>query len=638
MNVPVIYLAFANDRDDYLPLLKEESSNIRHALKGLHRKQYIEVTHEESAELKDIYSQFIEFRGQISIFHYGGHASGTHLRLEDQEGDAAGLATLIGQQENLKLVFLNGCSTREQVDLLFAAGVKAVIATVATIEDEIAVEFATMFYDALAKRHTIGQSFKLAASFVQERHGTVIGINALVGRGERVYKPEVEKELQWGLYIQEPYFDEILHWKLPFQREIGLPQDMLAYIGNSFKANRYIMLVLDEMTRYNPDIYDQMVERRGSESYKKDSKYYPELVIKNFPWPIGAQIRLLRLRDRPDIGRLEQLISTYIITSMVLCYILLSDLWEKVRNKELELNTDFEFNYPKNKETFMSFDFFGMIPMLFSPFQANDVPPYVIEFQEMVEDLRDTNSRLYRACQFLENLRVSSKDKAYGDNLDKLCQQAEQAVAVILQSAAFLGSYRMLTVRDILIQAPRYEPVSYELDMGPLNAAVGIDLNLYQDAAQRHKNSYGNSHSIVLVRTEDNLKDCLNLSPFIVDKNTFVRVSKGTSTDRDKLAHIFLVAYPIEDQQVLYLAVDHSIFVALEKEEDRITTQMTNQDFQEGRNMVDTGDPFGDFDLEDEFGFDDFVSEDESPPVFALLRDQFNELLVDMMPVGRSHA
>ena len=41
---------------------------------------------------------------------------------------SGGLAQLMGIQKELQLVFLNGCATKGQVEQLFAAGIKAVIA------------------------------------------------------------------------------------------------------------------------------------------------------------------------------------------------------------------------------------------------------------------------------------------------------------------------------------------------------------------------------------------------------------------------------------------------------------------------------------------------------------------------------
>ena len=63
---------------------------------------------------------------------------------------AGGLAKMLGLSEQLQLIFLNGCATQGQVKALLDAGVKAVIATAAPINDAMATDFAGQFYSTLA--------------------------------------------------------------------------------------------------------------------------------------------------------------------------------------------------------------------------------------------------------------------------------------------------------------------------------------------------------------------------------------------------------------------------------------------------------------------------------------------------------
>ena len=123
MSKPLIYLSFANDPDAHLKLLKEESKRLYNALEEPKRKEYIEVQREESAELDEIFDFFTRNKDKVAIFHYGGHADGSGLHLEGGGGNAKGLGTLLGEQKNLKLVFLNGCSSKGQIDELFEQGV-----------------------------------------------------------------------------------------------------------------------------------------------------------------------------------------------------------------------------------------------------------------------------------------------------------------------------------------------------------------------------------------------------------------------------------------------------------------------------------------------------------------------------------
>ena len=112
---PIVFLAFADARAD-LSSIKKEGWLLKDQFEVLKQRGVIaDVAVEEKASLERIYAVFQKHRDRIAIFHFGGHAQGDRLLLESafepREAFADGLATLLGQQRGLKLVFLNGCST-----------------------------------------------------------------------------------------------------------------------------------------------------------------------------------------------------------------------------------------------------------------------------------------------------------------------------------------------------------------------------------------------------------------------------------------------------------------------------------------------------------------------------------------------
>ncbi|MFK7921620.1 MAG: CHAT domain-containing protein [Bacteroidia bacterium] len=635
MDTPLIFLAFANDQDAHLFLLKEESRQVFAALEEPDRKEYIKVYREESAKASDIFQGFTRYKDRMAIFHYGGHASGTQLRLEEGSGNADGLATLMGEQENLKLVFLNGCSSKGQVKALLAAGVKAVIATSVPIDDRKAMEFAKQFYEALAHRRTIGQAFKLAEAYIRTRYEDAPPIEQSTIMDFSAFFDETEKELPWGLYYKEEHRKEILNWKLPYYRPVGLPKDMIQYIGKSFTANRYIMLVLDEMCKYNPDIYAQMVEQVGGESRNKDSKHYPEIIIRNLPWPIGSQVRLLRVSDSPNLERLEHLVSTYVMTGQLLYYILVSDLWDRVRNGEIVLPQQYKTGLPLDQKGYLSFDFWSRIAEAYQQFNDQGIAPFIPEFEMIITEWADPNSAMRKAHAFLEDMRAKIQSDPPTADMDKVCLQTEQAVAIMLKKSAFLARYRMLTIRNISIEQARLSELSYELDMGALNALEEHGLGMYNDANNRKKSSYTNSQSIVLTPNENRIDDSLNLSPFVVDKHTFVLTVNTAKKESNKLANIFLLSWEEEDR-LHYLSVEHRIHASIknETEQDQLHTDIRASMYMDGKKDEDigVGDAFGD----DPFGDDPFASDEESgtedntPKVFELLKEEFDAFKTDL--------
>ena len=123
--LPLVYLTFANSQDAHLALLKAESRDIYEALVPLEKAGRIAIQREESSERKELYDDLVTNGDRLVVFHYGGHANGTLLQLEDGAESAVGLARLLGQMRSLKLVFLNGCATQGHAALLRDAGVPA---------------------------------------------------------------------------------------------------------------------------------------------------------------------------------------------------------------------------------------------------------------------------------------------------------------------------------------------------------------------------------------------------------------------------------------------------------------------------------------------------------------------------------
>ena len=638
MATPLIFLAFANDQDAHLALLKEESRLLFKAMEELDRKEYLKIYREESAQAKDIFDGFTRYKDRVAIFHYGGHANGKQLRLEEGAADAQGLATIMGEQENLKLVFLNGCSSAGQVKTLFDAGVKAVIATAVPIEDRKAVEFAQQFYEALAHRRTIGQAYSLAKAWIETRYKDSADIfyrDVYVKNFMDVLTGKVKAEkMPWGLYIQDEYKDEILNWTLPYYRPVSLPDEILAGIKRDFTANRYIIQVLDDMGKFNPYIYHKMVQQKGDQTERIDSSGYPQLLISSFPWPIGSQIRILFVKEWREFGqlRLKQLLSTYVITSQLLYYILLSDFWEQVRQQKIPVPKDLDLKLPADKSSFVNFDWLAKVSVLYDRMKQHDVAPFVPEYELLMEAWTDEESSLRKAHGLLEKLRSRMDDLPKAD-LDKVCLRVEQALALVLKQAAFLAHYRMLTVRNIMIDTPRTAELTYELDMGHLSNSDGNFLNLYQDAEKRRKQAYANSKSIILVHDENKIADFLDLSPFIMDRNTFVSTLQGGAT-KDDTALIFLAAWE-DGERVYFISVDQSLYITINDSLHQVHSQMTQEDFDEGNNADDDhflDDDFLGADLGDEFE-DDFLSEskqEEKPKVFDLLQRQYETFVSDI--------
>ena len=169
---PVIFLAFANEQSEgHLDELAEEFRQITKILEPL-ETQGAMVKSAPFATLENLLDNFRNHRDHIGVFHFAGHANSESLLLEmagrnNLEANAQGLAAFFKQQSGLKLVFLNGCSTRGQVQALQDAGVGAVIATLKDINDTTARVFAVGFYKSLMTGASIQVAFEEAQAEIQ---------------------------------------------------------------------------------------------------------------------------------------------------------------------------------------------------------------------------------------------------------------------------------------------------------------------------------------------------------------------------------------------------------------------------------------------------------------------------------------
>lgn len=182
-NLPIIFLAFANDKqtaDGFLRNLTLERNQIREALKQASAGQnpVCEVIVEPDASIDSIFDTFQnpEYRDRIAVFHYGGHAENFKLLLESAHGKkveahAEGLVPFIASQKGLQLVFLNGCSTQSQADALISEGVPAVIGTTKNIPDQVAQALSQRFYAGLGAGLSLQNAWNEAVLYLKSQSG-----------------------------------------------------------------------------------------------------------------------------------------------------------------------------------------------------------------------------------------------------------------------------------------------------------------------------------------------------------------------------------------------------------------------------------------------------------------------------------
>jgi CHAT domain len=521
---PLIILAFSNDQDAYLPMIVRERKNIFNALQDYHDKGSIQVHKEENTSIEDIFDLFNRYSDRIAIFHYGGHANGTHLQLEAGVGkaemaDATGLAQLMGQQKALQLVFLNGCATQDQVEKLFACGVKTVIATAVPIDDEMATEFAEQFYHALASKATIQKAFQTAKAFVTTRYGKekeVGEFRALHWAGK---KESPAAGVPWGLYVNSNG-EEALEWKLP---EAVEHQVIIRGAAASAKTGapvntELIETLFNAVAKHSPEV--GVLWEAAKRSKRQDLRMVRQQIIDSFPAPVGEQLRKLFAGNAIDVQRLRQLVLTYETVAELFCFTVLSQLWDaRHDNPALKLNKDYavEFNsfFALSADSQPIFQYVKLIAAVAQIFRENAIAPFVDEFAEFGAVLQQ--EAFDHAQRFMEEMRAELlRGKVAAEEIESFCLQAEKHLGTILSALAFLVKYKLTTIKRIDIIKPRHQAPEYRHNQVMLDrVTAGI-----MDSAEVYP-AFTDSESVILLKNVEDVKDYLSLSPFIIDENAF---------------------------------------------------------------------------------------------------------------------
>jgi hypothetical protein len=210
MSKPIIFLAFANDRVDnarYLRNLPKELDEIRKALDKAVLQGKCEVIFEANTTIDEILNTFQDsrYKDRIAVFHFGGHADGYQLLLEDAKGakstaHAEGLVSFLARRSSLQFIFLNGCATEQQAKELADLGIPAVISTSSAIQDDIATQLASRFYNGIANENDLQTAWADAEDSIKITQGTS-NLRGLYRKGAK----EAADKFPWELTLSPKY-------------------------------------------------------------------------------------------------------------------------------------------------------------------------------------------------------------------------------------------------------------------------------------------------------------------------------------------------------------------------------------------------------------------------------------------------
>lgn len=346
---PVIILAFANDSQPSLPHLAYLADEIKAVQSHLGRRDdQVKIISIYKATIPDLSEVIEEYKDRIVAFMYSGHSEQLQIDTAGDAMSAIGLANELGVCPELKLVLINGCSSKGHMPYLLQNQIPYIIATEAPIDDKAAAFFSATFWKELSENNTVGNAFELGLRNAQKyrtspiikRTGTKEEISRSLDTGEN------ESDIPW-----------LLETSLPGTAEWSLSDAIREFQqAPAFQTNKLLTETL----------YQEFAERDVAINRRTDYYAAEYLIFSKFPpfitkyihdlcaTQVPSQASFAQTNDyfiEPDLRRLIKMTEFFRVLKELVKSMTLAEIREELLrypNSKLPDNLDLRNDQDKN--------------------------------------------------------------------------------------------------------------------------------------------------------------------------------------------------------------------------------------------------------------------------------------------------
>jgi hypothetical protein len=273
-----------------------------------------------------------------------------------------------------------------------------------------------------------------------------------------------------------------------------------------------IMKVFTEMVKNRPSLSKYVPEKDEDEEI--DYRIIGDLVIKNFPWPIGVELRRLFSGSMRQPGklRLDQIFKTIERTIQFVSFVMICQVWYDINNKKVTISEQIKSEFAGRFAVLTMGNFCWLIRAFSTAYSEQRIEWFLPEMNEQFD------KKFFAALDFWVPER--NEIGHYQINLDereieKRCVEYEEKLTMILERIAFFAKYRLVSVRDIKVIKPRIHEAKFHHTIDLLNSS---DSDFKGQEIDEVK--FSDSNSVLLMKSIKSFDDYLNLSPLIIDTNS----------------------------------------------------------------------------------------------------------------------
>ncbi len=352
-----------------------------------------------------------------------------------------------------------------------------------------------------------------AIEFLKKEVGTVSEIAFRVGFGSSTYfikcfsdefgfsPGEVKKRNEEGFFDHKPKEEEstTIHQPSPDKQK----QPALEILHPS-SSEGMIREIFDTMILHKPTM-EKFVLVDEDEGETVDIRLLAYQIFKNYPWPIGVEIRRLfsvGLKDSTS-ARYHQLQKTILRIVRLLAFIAVSELIKTIQERRHKMDQTASNSIPELLSTLSPKNLISIIQSAHAVFQENKKEYFVQELKETFDE------SFFRELEDWIVLTQSTEEKG---NLEEECASLEQIVTTLLKKASFLVKYKLVNVSSIKVIKSKFKPAFFQHDLQLLNSADS-EFQLHQQIIEQ----FSDSHAVLLMKSIKEPTEFLNLSPLVID-------------------------------------------------------------------------------------------------------------------------
>jgi len=277
-----------------------------------------------------------------------------------------------------------------------------------------------------------------------------------------------------------------------------------------------IQKVFQEMLKYKPSMQKMLIIDEDEEEETLDPRLLGDMIIRNFPWPIGVELRRLFSASMRQLDRmrLDQIFKTIERGMQFISFLMICQLWKDAKEQKIDLPEGFRKEFGERIMVLSMGNYTWLIRAIGNLMQEKSIPWFVTEMGE------NFDKKFYAALDFWvpeRNEIGHYQINLTNEEIEKRCVEYEEKLSFILEKLSFIAKYKLVSVREIKVIHPKNQDAKFNHLIDLLSSSdSGFK------AQELEETKFAESSSVLLMKSLKTFDEYLNLSPLVIDTNSEV--------------------------------------------------------------------------------------------------------------------